>query len=116
MFSVIAVEKGIGLAAIQLGIPKQIMVINNPESGFRGAIINPTFQTMSEEKELRSEGCLSAPGEYTEISRFKHIYIEYVNLANKPQNRELFGLDARIFQHEYDHFYSKSIFSGKINM
>lgn len=111
MFSVISVEKGIGLAAIQLGIPKQIMVINNPESGFRGAIINPIFQTMSEEKELRSEGCLSAPGEYKEISRFRHVYIEYVNLANKAQNRELTGLDARIFQHEYDHFFGKCIYN-----
>lgn len=104
MFSVISVEKGIGLAAIQLGIPKQIMVINNPESGFRGAIINPTYVAMSEEKEVRSEGCLSAPGQYAEIERYKHIKINYVNLANKPQGRELLNLDARIFLHEKNHF------------
>jgi peptide deformylase len=111
MFSVIKIEKGIGLAAIQLGIPKKVMVIHNPFSGLRIAIINPTYQTMSEETLLAAEGCLSAPGKYKEIRRYNHISVDYVNLQNKPQSRELFGLDSRIFQHEYDHFFSISIFT-----
>lgn len=104
MFRTIEVEKGVGLAAIQIGVPKRVLVIHNPESGLRVAMINASWEITNPFKVYAKEGCLSSPGQYVDIERYIGIKVKYVNLQNKPQEKDLNTMDARIFQHEYDHW------------
>lgn len=109
MFTAIEREKGVGLAAIQLGIAKRVLVIHNPHNGTKVAVVNPSWEKLDETTTTAKEGCLSAPGKYIEKERYAHIKINFQNLQGKPQERILKDFDARIFQHEYDHLEGKCI-------
>jgi peptide deformylase len=103
MFRVTETQRGVGLAAIQLGIDKRVLVINNKE-GFRGAFINPEMDdSISKGWEVDQEGCLSAPGKYVQKNRHTEVRVTYHNLQGKSATVDLSGRDARIFQHEFDH-------------
>lgn len=97
---------GIGLAANQIGITKQVFVIgSNNIEGFPKpfAVFNPKILKVSEEVVLDKEGCLSYPGLWLSLKRPARIAVEYQNSKGDIIEAEMDGLIARCFQHEYDH-------------
>ena len=98
---------GVGLAANQVGILKQIITINfeDKESDKRANYIlfNPSIIEYSEEKVIMEEGCLSLPEQYADIERPKKIFLEYIDENEKNIKKEIDGYEARILQHEIDH-------------
>jgi len=97
---------GIGLAANQIGLTKNVFVIgseNIPEFPKPFAIFNPKIISSSNETDLFKEGCLSFPGLWLNIRRPKKIQVQYQNSKGDIIDAEIDGLIARCFQHEYDH-------------
>lgn len=97
---------GIGLAANQIGITKQVFTIgSNNIQGFPVpfAVFNPKILKVSEDVILEKEGCLSYPDLWLNIKRPKKILVEYQNSSGDIIEAEMDGLVARCFQHEYDH-------------
>ena len=98
--------EGIGLAAIQIGVAKRILVIdldqkegnNNPR-----AFINPKITWASEEMATYEEGCLSVPEIWDDVERPARVKCEYLDIDGKPQTLEADGLLATCLQHEMDH-------------
>jgi len=99
---------GIGLAAIQVGIAKEILVLNIPdEEGEQPPenlleIINPVLSDMKGETTYQ-EGCLSVPSFYEDINRFEFISVNYQDRDGNTQYLEADGLLSIAIQHEYDH-------------
>jgi peptide deformylase len=97
---------GIGLAAIQIGVNKRIVVIDlakkdePPEPRY---FVNPEIVWSSEEKSTYEEGCLSIPEYYEEVERPAGIRARYLDRDGKPQEIEAEGLLATALQHEIDH-------------
>ena len=102
---------GVGLAANQVGILKQIITINfeDKENDKRANYIlfNPSIIEYSEEKVIMEEGCLSLPEQYADIERPKKIFLEYIDENQKNIKKEIDGYEARILQHEIDHLSGK---------
>ena len=102
---------GVGLAANQIGILKQIVTIffvdkeKNMEIQYN--LFNPEIIKYSNETVLMEEGCLSLPEQFAEIERPKKISLKYLNDENKIIIREVEGVEARILQHEIDHLSGK---------
>ncbi|MGH6889438.1 MAG: peptide deformylase [Rhizomicrobium sp.] len=97
---------GIGLAAIQLGVPTRMLVMDTARKDGRKdprVFINPKIVWASEETALYEEGCLSVPDIWEEVERPVRIRAEYVNLDGRLQNLEAEGLLATCLQHEIDH-------------
>ena len=98
---------GVGLAANQVGILKQIITINfeDKENDKRSNYIlfNPSIIEYSEEKVIMEEGCLSLPEQSADIERPKKIFLEYIDENEKNIKKEIDGYEARILQHEIDH-------------
>lgn len=111
MFSILDKEEGIGLAAPQIGISKRIFIIDttplindDPEIEIiRQAFINPSIIEYSSEKSIYNEGCLSIPGIYEIVERPVHIKVSFSDMELKLVEKVLSGIEARIFQHEFDH-------------
>jgi peptide deformylase len=100
--------KGLGLAAVQVGVAQKIMLIRELVSGKVVEIINPVIISEEGEQYLE-EGCLSFSGIYTKIKRPLQIHFKYVNRTNEPQEGVVFGLEAIEFSHEHDHLLGKTI-------
>ena len=98
-------NKGIGLAAPQVGISKRLFVMYSADWQDRFKyFFNPSVLEYSKETNIDTEGCLSFPGEHLEIERSNCIKIEYYDyLGNKWSDEELSGYTARCFLHELDH-------------
>ena len=96
---------GIGLAAPQVGIEKQIIVIDLKEDGEKcpRTFINPKIVEFSETKALNEEGCLSIPGYYAEVERYKTVDIEWFDINGKINKYKFDGLLSICIQHESDH-------------
>lgn len=92
---------GIGLSANQCGVFQRVFVIGTDQ--FQIACINPKILTHSDEIEREAEGCLSYPGFYLTIPRYKWIDVEFYSERGELKQVRLEGLSARIFQHELDH-------------
>ena len=97
---------GIGLAAPQVGVHKQLMVIdlalddpNEPPFVF----INPVIKKANKDFEVDQEGCLSIPGVYMDVTRPTEITVSYKDETGRPRTLEASGLLARAIQHEMDH-------------
>lgn len=104
MFRTMYENEGIGLAAQQVGITEQIIVIDTRENGSSPkAIINPEITAYSEEESSFEEGCLSFPDIRADIRRPIAIQLSYYDLQGKPHTEEIDGLLARVLQHEIDH-------------
>ncbi len=107
MKKIMKTNNGVGLAAPQIGVQKQIFVAEllyeGEENGIFYAVINPKITNISKEKERLEEGCLSLPKLYGEVERPKKIQVEYLNEMGKKKRLRASGLLARIFQHEIDH-------------
>ncbi|ATS17743.1 peptide deformylase [Synechococcus sp. PCC 6717] len=97
---------GIGLAAPQVGINKQILVIDihldDPDVPPL-VMINPVIKEVSEDLELSQEGCLSIPGVFLEVRRPAMVEVAYKDEWGRPQTLVAGGLLARAIQHEIDH-------------
>ena len=97
---------GIGLAAIQIGIPKRIIVMdickdeNKKEPIY---FVNPKIKNKNSEKAIYEEGCLSVPGQFAEIERPNACEVEYLDYNGKNQLLKAEGLLATCIQHEIDH-------------
>ncbi len=111
MFLVMYAARGVGLAAPQVGINKQLMVYNeygDPKQWMHETVmINPKIVEFSDATDVENEGCLSFPEVRGDIVRSKWIKIEAYNLKGKKFKKKFKGWEARIFQHEYDHLEGK---------
>ena len=105
MFETMHSVNGIGLAATQIGVAKQVAVIDiSPEKNEPLIIVNPEIQILDPSKrEDYDEGCLSVPGFFEKISRPSDIKLSYQDLNGKKQEIKPEGLLAKVVQHELDH-------------
>ena len=98
--------KGIGLAAIQVGVPKRIIVMDiskDQEKKSPMYFVNPVIVNQNLEKSTYEEGCLSVPNFFAEIDRPKECDIEYLDYNGKKKILKAKGLLATCIQHEMDH-------------
>ena len=96
---------GIGLAAIQVGILKRIVVIDISKEEKKNPLflVNPEIIYKSKNTSVYEEGCLSLPGQFAEIERPAECHIKYINYNGKEKKLETKGLLATCIQHEIDH-------------
>ena len=95
---------GIGLSANQCGVMERAFVMySNIKKKEIMACFNPKIIYESEEKITMDEGCLTFPGLWLKVKRPDGIEVEYEDENGEKQEKAMFGLEARIFQHEYDH-------------
>jgi peptide deformylase len=98
---------GIGLAATQVDVHKQIIVIDTSENRDRLQVfINPVI-VQAQGEQLREEGCLSLPGIYDTVKRAERIRVEALDRDGKPLRLDAEGLLAVCIQHEIDHLVGK---------
>lgn len=127
MFETMYDAPGIGLAAIQIGVPWRVVTLDvakraaSEQADAEGteaeddqekrdaqprnpiAFINPQITWSSEERSVYEEGCLSIPEYYEEVERPASVKVSYTDLDGKPQEIEADGLLATCIQHEIDH-------------
>jgi peptide deformylase len=111
MFETMYDAPGIGLAAIQVGVPKRLLVMDLGEPAEEGeepvkeprVFINPEIVTHSEDEVPYTEGCLSVPDQYAEVLRPDHIRARWLDEHGKSHEENLDGLLAICLQHEMDH-------------
>ena len=96
---------GIGLAAIQIGIPKRIIVIDLKIENKKNPLffVNPVIKNKDNLKSTYEEGCLSVPNQFAEIDRPKKCDVEYLDYNGKKKILKAEGLLATCIQHEMDH-------------
>jgi peptide deformylase len=106
MFETMYDAPGIGLAAIQVGVPKRIVTMDlsrNEEAKAPQVFINPEILWRSEERATYDEGCLSIPEYYEEVERPAQVKVKYLDLEGLAHEIEANGLLATCIQHEVDH-------------
>jgi|TARA_B110000008_G_C16673401_1_gene445697 peptide deformylase len=97
---------GIGLAAIQIGVPKRIIVmdISHDENKKNPMyFVNPVIRSKNQEKSSYEEGCLSVPNQFAEIERPNTCEVEYLDYNGEKKVLKANGLLATCIQHEMDH-------------
>ena len=97
---------GIGLAAVQVGILKRLVVLDvskEDEKKNPFYLINPKIISKSKSSSTREEGCLSLPGHFAEIERPAECLVDYVDYHGKKKQLKANGLLATCIQHEIDH-------------
>jgi peptide deformylase len=95
---------GIGLAAIQIGIPKRIIVMDlSKDKKQPRYFVNPVVKNKDPEKATYEEGCLSVPNQFAEIDRPSQCDVEYLDYNGEKQILHADGLLATCIQHEMDH-------------
>ena len=103
---------GIGLAAVQVGILKRILVVDvssKEEKKKPICFVNPIIKKVSNEKSVYEEGCLSIPDTFIEIERPKICEVEYVDINGKINTKKFDGLLSTCIQHEINHLDGKLI-------
>ncbi|MCE1201358.1 MAG: peptide deformylase [Bacteroidia bacterium] len=112
-------HKGVGIAAPQVGINRQLIVVqrfDKDEKPFE-VYFNPQITAYSDSLHLRAEGCLSIPGMRDMVERPWGIQLKYQDQTGVWREEYVEGFTARIFQHEIDHLngvlFTDKIFSGK---
>ena len=112
LFETMYESKGIGLAAVQVGVLKRILVIDvssKEEKKNPLCFINPIIKKISDETSIYEEGCLSIPDTFIEIERPKICEVEYIDLDGKLKNISCDGLLSTCLQHEINHLDGKLI-------
>ena len=97
---------GIGLAAIQIGVPKRIIVMDisrDEDKKEPRYFVNPVIKNRNNETSKYEEGCLSVPDQFAEIERPNECEVEYLDYNGKKQLLKADGLLATCIQHEMDH-------------
>ena len=106
MLETMYAANGIGLAAIQIGVPKRIIVMdiskdeNKKEPRY---FVNPKIKNKDTSKNTYEEGCLSVPNQFAEIDRPKKCDVEYLDYNGEKKTLKAEGLLATCIQHEMDH-------------
>ena len=106
MLETMYAANGIGLAAIQIGVPKRIIVMDLSKEENKKLpmyFVNPLIIKKNEEKTIYEEGCLSVPNQFAEIQRSSKCEVEYLDFNGDKQNLKAEGLLATCIQHEMDH-------------
>ena len=111
MFETMYAAPGIGLAAIQVGVPKRVLVIDLQEPEEEGGdpvrdprvFINPEILEASDTFQVYSEGCLSVPDQYAEVERPDRVRARWLDEKGDTHEEELDGLLGICLQHEMDH-------------
>jgi peptide deformylase len=106
MFETMYAAPGIGLAAIQVGVPRRIVTMDlakKDDPKDPKVYINPEIVWAASEKAVYEEGCLSIPEYYEEVERPVSVKVKYLDIEGKPQEVEASGLLATCLQHEIDH-------------
>ena len=110
MFETMYAAPGIGLAAIQVGVAKRLLVIDlqerdgeEPGTGQPLVFINPEFSQPSDELTVYNEGCLSIPDQYAEVERPAAIRAKWLDRRGHAHDEVIDGLLATCLQHEVDH-------------
>ena len=112
LFDTMYASKGIGLAAVQIGILKRILVIDvstKDEKREPLSFINPVIKKVSDETSIYEEGCLSIPDTFIEIERPKICEVEYIDINGEKKNLMCDGLLSTCLQHEINHLDGKLI-------
>ena len=97
---------GIGLAAIQIGVPKRVIVLDISSKGEQKNpmyFVNPEIIEKSENNSTYEEGCLSVPGQFAEIDRPDKCHIKYLDYYGQPKELKAEDMLATCIQHEMDH-------------
>jgi len=107
MLETMYAANGIGLAAIQIGVPKRIIVmdLSKKEENKKNPMyfVNPVIKNKNDQNLTYEEGCLSVPNQFAEIDRPKTCEVEYLDYNGNRQNLKAEGLLATCIQHEIDH-------------
>ena len=106
MFETMYEAPGIGLAAIQIGVPRRVVTMDLAKKDDAKApqvFINPEVIWKSDEKSVYEEGCLSIPEYYEEVERPTSVKVKFLDLEGKEHEIEANGLLATCLQHEIDH-------------
>ena len=106
MLETMYLAPGIGLAAIQIGVPKRIIVLDiskDPEKKEPMYFVNPVIVSISKNNITYEEGCLSVPGQFAEIDRPDRCHVKYLDYNGNYKELKSEGLLATCIQHEIDH-------------
>ena len=106
MLSTMYAAPGIGLAAVQVGVPKRIIVMDTGEQGGQDkplCMVNPEVISASSNLWICEEGCLSLPDQFADVQRPVAVTIKYLDYEGELQKFEAEGLLAICIQHEIDH-------------
>jgi len=106
MFETMYEAPGVGLAAIQVGVPQRIVTADTAkkdEEKKPQVFLNPEIVWSSDEKATYEEGCLSIPEYYEEVERPTQVKVRFMDLDGKTHEVEANGLLATVLQHEIDH-------------
>ena len=106
MLETMYAANGIGLAAIQIGVPKRIIVMDLSKDGQKKEpryFVNPIIKKKDESKSTYEEGCLSVPDQFAEIDRPSKCEVEYLDFNGEKKVLKAEGLLATCIQHEMDH-------------
>ena len=112
LFETMYNSNGIGLAAVQVGILKRVLVVDvssKEEEKNPICFINPIIRKISDKMSVYEEGCLSIPETFIEIERPKICEIDYVDINGKTKTRKFDGLLSTCIQHEINHLDGKLI-------
>ena len=105
--------QGIGLSANQIGIMERVFVMySDVKKREVIACFNPKILDESPKKVLMDEGCLTYPGLWLKVSRPESIEVEYEDVHGEKTKVFMYGLEARVFLHEYDHMEGKNFTDG----
>ena len=109
MFELMDQADGVGLAATQIAVQKQVVVWRHPEDDERYVLVNPRFLDKSTDMVMGGEGCLSVPGCTLDVPRAERVVVEACDGTGQCFTMEAEGLLARIIQHEMDHLEGRLI-------
>lgn len=109
MLETMRAEDGVGLAAVQVGVPQQVVVVeipedlDDPDAGTSLVLVDPDLARVSEEMEEGVEGCLSVPGWVGRVPRHLSVTVKGLDARGKKVRMRAEGYLARVLQHEIDH-------------
>ncbi len=106
MLDTMYAEPGVGLSAIQVGVPRRVVVADAARQGGEPRplrLVNPAIAAASDETAVYEEGCLSLPEHFAEIERPAEIDVTYIDETGEERSLRAGGLLARCIQHELDH-------------
>lgn len=109
MFETMRANRGVGLAAVQVGVPLRVIVVeipedlDDPDAGTALALINPQLARVSKEMEEGVEGCLSVPGWVGNVPRHLAVTVKGLDPDGRKVRLRAQGYLARVLQHEIDH-------------
>lgn len=103
MFDTMHKADGLGLAAVQVGILKRVVVIDLYDGNSKFVLINPVITKLEGEKVQFDEGCLSFPNQFAKVERYNNVTVEALDIDGKKIKIEASEILAQCIQHECDH-------------